>query len=55
MMANEAAYFFFKSKTVLIKLVSPQAAQLGIHFWEENLLHLLQGPLKGHISVDGKS
>ena len=35
---------FFKSQTVLIKLVSPQAAQQGFHFYRKTVnLHLLKG------------
>ena len=37
---------FFKSQTVLFKLVSPQAAPLSINFWGKTaMLHLFKGPI----------
>ena len=43
--SNDGA--FLRSQTVLIKLVLPQAAQLGIHFLtsKTEMLHLLKGPV----------
>ena len=48
---------FFDSETVLvlIKFALPQAAYLGIHFLGKTvMLHILEGPVKGHIPEDGR-
>ena len=50
----EKPMVFLKSQTGLIKLVSPQDEQLGIHVFKGKtvMLHLLERPFKGHITED---